>query len=138
GAGAETVGELHAQLDFHGRARHAQRLQVGVGDDELDAIHAGFDHAVDGVASAAAHADHLDAGVIARLVDVVDADFVAFLLHRSPRESWLIIPRTRPVVASWSAAKSKVPERGNGGISPPSERQRGLPRARCAAEFLAA
>ena len=39
----------------------AQRLQVGVGDDELDAVEAGLHHAVDGVAAAAADADHLDA-----------------------------------------------------------------------------
>ena len=49
GAGAQAVGQLHAELNLHRRARHPQRLQVGVGDDELDAFHAGIDHAVDGV-----------------------------------------------------------------------------------------
>ena len=45
-----------------GAALFLQRLQVGVGDDELDAVEAGAHHAVDGVAAAAADADHLDAG----------------------------------------------------------------------------
>ena len=45
-----------------GAALMLQRLQVGVGDDELDAVEAGAHHPVDGVAAAAADADHLDAG----------------------------------------------------------------------------
>ena len=50
-----------------GAALRLQRLQVGVGDDELDAVESGLHHAVDGVAAAAADADHLDAraGVLA-------------------------------------------------------------------------
>ncbi len=44
-------------------ARHlAERLQVGVDGDELDAAELGIDHAVDGVAAAAAHAHDLDLG----------------------------------------------------------------------------
>ena len=43
-----------------GAALHLERLQVGVGDDELDAVEADAHHAVDGVAAAAADADHLD------------------------------------------------------------------------------
>ena len=59
------VGQLHAELDLHRRAGEVQRLQIGVGDDELDAFHSGLNHAVDGVGAAAAHADHLDVGVVA-------------------------------------------------------------------------
>ena len=44
-----------------GAALLRERLEVGVGDDELDALEAGAHHAVDGVAAAAADADHLDA-----------------------------------------------------------------------------
>jgi hypothetical protein len=36
-------------------------LQIGVGDEEVDALDAGLDHAVDRVAAAAADADDLDA-----------------------------------------------------------------------------
>ena len=78
GAGAQAVGELHAELDLHGRARHAQRLQVGVGDDEFDALHAGIDHAVDGVVAASAHADDLDLGVVAGVFVEADANVVFF------------------------------------------------------------
>ena len=53
---------LRADLQLVRRGVELERLQVGVGDDELDAVEAGRDHAVDGVAAAAADADHLDAG----------------------------------------------------------------------------
>ena len=39
-----------------------ERLQIGVGDDELDAVEASVDHAIDSIAAASADADHLDAG----------------------------------------------------------------------------
>ena len=39
-AGAETLGDLHAHLDDAFGLRHGQRLGVGVGDDELDALQA--------------------------------------------------------------------------------------------------
>ena len=73
-ARAQAIGQLHAKLQLHRRVRHAQRLQIGVGDDELDAFHAGIDHAVDRVAAAAAHADHLDLGVVAGLFVKADAN----------------------------------------------------------------
>ena len=38
--------------------RHRQRLRVGVGDDEIDALKPGGDHVVDGVAASAADAEH--------------------------------------------------------------------------------
>ena len=61
GAGAEALGQLAADLNLHRRRAVPQRLRVGVGDDELDAAEAGLNHARDGVAAAAADADHLDA-----------------------------------------------------------------------------
>ena len=54
--------------------RHAQRLQVGVGDDEFDALHAGVDHAVDRVAAASTHADDFDLGVVAGFFVEADAN----------------------------------------------------------------
>ena len=41
--------------------RHGQRLRVGVGDDEVDALKSGGDHVVDGIAAGAADAEHGDA-----------------------------------------------------------------------------
>ena len=61
GARAQALGQLAADLDLHRRAVLAQRLQVGVDGDELDALEAGRDHAADGVAAPAADAHHLDA-----------------------------------------------------------------------------
>ena len=65
-AGAETLGHLHAHLDDALGLRHGQRLRVGVGDDEVDALQAGRDHVVDGVAAGAADAEHGDAAASAR------------------------------------------------------------------------
>ena len=58
-----------------GRLGELERLHVGVGGDELDALHAGLDHAVDGVAAAAAYADDLDAGAAHGLVVILNAHF---------------------------------------------------------------
>ncbi len=60
GAGAETPRELAADVELHVGVAHQQRLRVGVHRDELDALQAGVDHPVDGVAAAAADADDLD------------------------------------------------------------------------------
>ena len=60
GAGAQALGEFRAELQLGGRLRKPQRLQVGVGGDKFHALDLGADHAVDGVATAAAHADDLD------------------------------------------------------------------------------
>ncbi len=64
GAGAEAAGELAADVELHVGVAHEQRLRVGVDGDELDALEADFDHAVDGVDAAAADADDLDDGQI--------------------------------------------------------------------------
>ena len=57
-AGAETRAEL--QLDAG--AHVLQRLGVGVGADELNALHALADHVLDGIATRAADTDDLDDG----------------------------------------------------------------------------
>ena len=61
-ARAQAAGELLADADAVRRLGLAERLRVGVDGDELDAAHARLDHAVDGVAAAAADADDLDLG----------------------------------------------------------------------------
>ncbi len=75
GARSEAVGELGAQLYLHRSARELESLKVGIGDHELYAFHAGGDHAVDGIAASATHADNLDLGVIAGIFVEVDANF---------------------------------------------------------------
>ena len=60
GSGAEAARELAADVELHVRVGQQQRLRVGVDGDELDALEAGVDHAVDRVAATAADADDLD------------------------------------------------------------------------------
>jgi len=71
---AEAVRQLHAKLQLHGRVRHTQRLQIGVGDDELDALDAGINHAVDCVAAATTDSDDLNLGVVAGFFVKADAN----------------------------------------------------------------
>ena len=59
-AGAETFGDLHAHLHDALGLRHGQRLGVGIGDDEVDALQPGRDHVVDGIAAGAADTEHGD------------------------------------------------------------------------------
>ena len=63
-AGAEAPGELTADVELDVGVAHQQRLRVGVHRDELDALEAGVDHAVDGVHAATADADDLDDGQV--------------------------------------------------------------------------
>ena len=60
GAGAEAAGQLPADVELDVGVAHQQRLRVGVDRDELDALEADLDHAVDGVDAAATDADDLD------------------------------------------------------------------------------
>ncbi len=60
GARPEPFGKFPADLQLDGGLRELQRLQIRVRGDELDSLDLGADHPVDGVASAAAHSDHLD------------------------------------------------------------------------------
>ena len=69
-AGAEPFGHLHAHLDDALGLRHGERLRIGIGDHEIDALQAGGDHVVDGIAAGAADAEHGDARL--ELTDVGD------------------------------------------------------------------
>ena len=80
----QPVRQLHAELNLGGSARHPQSLQVGVGHNELDVLHAGVDHAVDGIVAAATDANDLDASVVAGFFVKADAESVVF--HTSPRK----------------------------------------------------
>ena len=62
-----------AQLHQLAGAAAVERLRVGVGADELHALHALRDHVLDGVAAAAADADHLDLRALVELFDHLDS-----------------------------------------------------------------
>ena len=59
-ARALALGELLTDLYLVGRGGIFQRLLVRIHGDKVHALHAGAHHAVDYIAAAAAHADHLD------------------------------------------------------------------------------
>src|SRR5690606_35020938 len=59
-ARAQALGDAGAELQLQLGAAVLDRLRVGVGGDELHPVHAAVDHVVDGVATAATHADDLD------------------------------------------------------------------------------
>jgi hypothetical protein len=54
-------GDARSELDTTLGGRGIQRLRVGIGDDEIDALDLRVDHVGDGVTACAAHADHADA-----------------------------------------------------------------------------
>ena len=63
-AGAEATGQVPSDVELHLGVAHQQRLGVGVDGDEVDALQAGVDHAVDGIDTAAADAHDLDHGQV--------------------------------------------------------------------------
>ena len=69
--GAEPARELAADLKLDVGVAHLERLRVGVDRDELDALQACIDHAVDGVRAAAADAYDLDDREVATRVHVL-------------------------------------------------------------------
>src|SRR5262249_17383121 len=80
GSGAETVGQFHSELQLDGSMRHAKGLQVGIGNDKFDALHAGVNHAIDSVAAASAYADDFDFGIVPGFLVKADANVVAHFL----------------------------------------------------------
>ena len=93
-AGAEALGHLRAHLDDALGLRHGQRLRVGVGDDEVDALQPGRDHVVDGVAAGAADAEHGDPRL--QLADVGDVQIDA---HGCLSITTRALVRPRPAAA---------------------------------------
>ena len=57
---APSPREVAADVELFVGVAHEQRLCIGVGGDEFNALQPGIDHAVDGVDTAAADADDLD------------------------------------------------------------------------------
>ncbi len=82
-AGSESVGQLDAELNLNRSARKLERLHVGVRNQELHALQGCVNHAVDGIAAAAADADHLDLCVVAWIFVELDSNVLVFdCLHR--------------------------------------------------------
>lgn len=63
-AGTKTTGSFTSDIELYVGIREHESLRVGVHRDELHAFEAFFNHAVDGVDSAAAHADDLNLGEV--------------------------------------------------------------------------
>ncbi len=61
---AEAAGQFPAHIQLDVRITHQERLRIGVDGDELHALEADFDHAVDGIDAAAADSDNFDDGEI--------------------------------------------------------------------------
>ena len=80
-AGAESLGERHAELEPHGHRGIAQRLEIRVGDDELDPGGRRLHHAIEGVAAAAAEADDLDLGDLDRAIQLEQGSSDVTVLH---------------------------------------------------------
>ena len=146
-AGAEALGHLRAELDQPLGLRHGQRLGVGVGDDELDAAQAGGDHVVDGVAAAAADAEHGDAGLQFGDVRLLQIDrhclsSFAFPAASPPRPPMGLSPSILETVsqplthAMQPSARSGHPETGDllspdgSRSSPPADRSAVRPPSR--------
>ena len=64
GAGAESAGELAADVELDVGVAHEQRLGIGVDRDELDTLESDLDHPVDGVDATATDTDDLDDGQV--------------------------------------------------------------------------
>ena len=67
-ARTQSLGELRAQLNLQWGIGRLQRLGVGVGHKKVHAFQFGGDHAVDRIAPAAAHSNHLDLCAVAQFV----------------------------------------------------------------------
>ena len=59
-AGAKPLRDLEPELDPPVRERGIERLSIGVGDHEVDALDVGAHHVGDGVAARTANSDHAD------------------------------------------------------------------------------
>lgn len=85
GAGTQPLGDARAELQNGARRDVLQRLCVGVGADELDALDVVLGHVIDGVAATTTYTDHFyDGG----LCDVID-QFKHF-----PSPSFLVLSPT--------------------------------------------
>ncbi|MCW0417067.1 hypothetical protein NB689_002821 [Xanthomonas sacchari] len=80
-ARAQALGDVGAELQLQLGAAVLDRLRVGVGGDELHAVHAAADHVRDRVAAAAAHANDLDHCIGCHLFNQFEMRHVRFLFE---------------------------------------------------------
>ena len=91
-ARAKAAGDVGPELDALFRRRGAERLRVGVGDDELDALDLGRDHVGDRVAAGPTDADDGDAR--AQIVGRCGSDIDAHqLVLRAQGQDFFTFPR---------------------------------------------
>ena len=98
-SGAESFGHLRAHLHDALGLRHGERLGVGIGDDEVDALQARRDHVVDGIAAGAADAEHGNARLhLANVGDLqIDShEFASLCTGGMPRSRFLRQRRCAP------------------------------------------
>ncbi len=135
GAGAQALGDIGAELQLQLGAAVLDRLRIGVGGDELDAVHAGVDHVRHGVAAAAAHAHHLDHRIGCHLLDQFEMCHVHVLVITAsvgvaPQASCPWSPRRHCGSCRWNPSWP-APLRGTALLqSPASGRRYRLPRVR--------
>src|SRR5258705_12364369 len=79
-ASAKASGHAGAHLDDALGHRHGERLCVGIGDDEVDALQSGRDHVVDGVAAGAPDPKYDNARL--HLADISDVGHVCLPVLR--------------------------------------------------------
>ena len=84
GAGTQALGELRAELELGGSLAEFERLQVGIGGDEFDALDLRADHAVHGIAAATADTNNFNFRALLELFAKRKADASIFWSHISP------------------------------------------------------
>ena len=96
---AQALGELRTDADLRRRQGAQQRLLVGVGANELDALHTAVDHVVDCIAAATTHSDDFDDGALTGRFHDLEHDAVtssrnclAPKCERAPRPSAVARP----------------------------------------------
>ena len=110
-AGAEALRDRHAHLDQAVGLGHGERLRVRIGDDEVDALQAGLDHVVDGVAAGAADAEDGDPRLQFRDVRHLQIDTHGSVLSAFP-PGRPAPPDCRSVSASSEAVLDPAPHAG--------------------------
>ncbi len=104
-AGAETLGDVAADLQERLHLGVLERLRIGVDADEVHALDAGVDHVRDGVAAAAADADDLDDCALAVGVHQLEHERSPLLMRCRSR----LLPRLFALDAPNLSAHQKFP-----------------------------
>jgi hypothetical protein len=95
-AGAEAFGDLEAELDDAlGAGRVSSACASVLAHDEIDAVEAGLDHVVDGIAAGATDTEDGDAGLSSRMSGA--CRFIAMIASFTVLSgSWRAVPSSTP------------------------------------------